>query len=321
MNENRFDLIGIFREIFKRKVFIILLTAAAILVSLIFCLMQQKRYTSETIFIVKNPLLIDRNYVFRNTSYEHKEFFAIADDVDHVGTIGKSDELLWFVIGKFDLAKAYNIENPDKLLKKVKGNFKLTHEDTKNIELFYTDPDPKRAAAITEAARNFIEEQFLNYFLSTNKDITDALQQKSLAVRDTIARLDDSISSIRARTGNYSQLLPARGNTINTAGQAASAEGAAGMEQLQEIAAIKDRLVNDLASYRSLMNEYEIMASGKIRIFYVVQPAYEPLIPSHPKTLIIVAASALGAIFFACIIVLFGAFYRNVMADRSAQKA
>lgn len=312
MNEPQFNLIGIFRAIFKRKKFVLLFTLAAILISFVFCMLQQDRYTSETIFIVKNPLLIDRNYVFRNTSYEHKEFFAIADDIDHVSTIGKSDGLLWHIIEKFNLGKVYGIENSSKLIKTVENNFKFKNEDTKNIELYYTDADPKRAMAITTAARDYIEEVFLNYFLTTNKDITEALHKKSLTVSDTIAMMDDSIRTIRARLNNYSQMLPQRGNAIATTGTGSSAENAAGMEQLQEITTVKDQMVKDLAGYRSLINEYEVMASGKIRVFYVVQEAYEPGLPSHPKTLIIVAASALGALFFSCMLILFGMFYRSV---------
>lgn len=316
MNESSFDLIGIFREIFKRKLFLIVLTVAALIISIIFCLLQQKQYTSETIFIVKNPMLIDRNYVFRTTSYEHKDFFAIPDDVDHVKTIAKGDGMVWHVINQFDLGKAYGIETGDRLVKKVKGNFKAIMEDTKNIELFYTDPDPKRASAITTAAREYLEKTFLDYFRTTNKDITESLKERIAAMNDTLARLDDSISALRAIAGNYSQLLPARNNTINMQQGAASAQSAQALEHLQETSALKDRMANDVAAYRSLINEYEVMANGKLKLFYVVQEAYVPTDPSHPKTLIIVAASTLGALFFGCILVLISAFYKYVMTAK-----
>ncbi len=312
MNEFSFDLIGIFREIFKKKLFIIILTVLALIISFIFCQLQQKKYTSETVFIVKNPLLIDRNYVFRNTSYEHKDFFAIPDDVDHVKTIAKSDGMIWHLIEKFDLGKAYNMPVDDKLVKLVKGNFKALMEDTKNIQLFYSDPDPKRAAAVTNAAREYLEQTFLNYFLITNKDITASLRDKIAAITDTISRLDDSIKSIRTATGSYSQLLPARSNTI-AAAQSATPQSAEALEHLQEITVVKDQMVKDVAQYRSLINEYEVMASGKIHIFYVVQEAYVPSVASHPKTLIIVAACTLATFFFACVLVLIAAFYKKVM--------
>lgn len=316
MNESSFDLIAIFREIFKKKVFIIGLAAVALIISLICCMLQQKEYTSRTTFIVKNPLLIDRNYVFRTTSYEHKEFFAIPDDVDHVKTIAKSDGMLWHVIQKFDLAKAYNMEADDRLVKKVKGNFKAIMEDTKNIELTYTDPDPKRAAAIATAAREYLESTFLDYFRTTNSGIITSLKESIAAMNDTIARLDDSIASLRSATGNYTQLLPARNNTITMAPAATTAQNAQALEHLQEIGTQKDRLATDIAYYHSLVNEYEVMTNGKIHIFYVVQDAYVPTTPSRPKTLIMTAAATIAAIFFGCILVLFAAFYKQVMQPR-----
>jgi uncharacterized protein involved in exopolysaccharide biosynthesis len=318
MNDSGFDLIGIFREIFKKKIFILILTVAALIISFIFCSLQQKGYTSKTVFIVKNPLLIDRNYVFRNTSYEHREFFAVPDDVDHVKTIAKSDGLLWYIIDSFQLAKAYNMEHDGGLIEVVKDNFKAVMEDTKNIELFYTDPDPERAKLITTAARGYIEEKFLNYFLATNKDISSALRAKATGMKDTIAILDDSIKSIRATANNYTQLLPSRGNNIVSEAQTGNAQNAEAMEHLREITAVKDKMADDVAEYQSLVNEYEVMANGNIRIFYVVQEAYRPGIPSHPKTLIIVAASTIGALFFACILVLIGAFYNRVMKPSRA---
>jgi len=76
MNDQSFDLIGIFKQIFKKKVFIISITLAALIISFIFCSLQQKKYTSRSVFIVKNPILIDRNFVFRNSNFENKEFFC-----------------------------------------------------------------------------------------------------------------------------------------------------------------------------------------------------------------------------------------------------
>lgn len=313
MNENSFDLIQIFREIFKKKRFLLLLSLAALIISLVFCLLQQKQYTSRTVFIVKNPLLIDRNYVFRTTAYENRDYFALPDDVDHIKTIAKSDGMIWHVIQKFDLAKVYNMEANDKLVKKIKSNFKVVMEDTKNIELSYTDPDPERAAAITKAAREFLENSFLDYFRITNKDVTESLKDRIAVMTDSVARLDDSLSTIRATSGNYGQMLPARANTITAASGTGSAASAQAMEHLQEIGIQKDKLVSDIAAFRSLVNEYEVMGSGKLRLFYVVQEPYVPSIASHPKTIILTAAGTIGALFFGCILVLLSAFYKRVM--------
>jgi uncharacterized protein involved in exopolysaccharide biosynthesis len=313
MNDQSFDLIGIFKQIFKKKVFVISITLVALIISIIFCSLQPKGYTSRSVFIVKNPLLIDRNFVFRNSNFENKEFFAIADDVDHVKTIAKSDAILWYLIDSFGLRKAYNMEDDGKIIDEVRGNFKAVMEDTKNIEIFYTDPDPERASKITNAARQFLETTFLNYFLLTNKDVTEALNDKVIAMRDSINVLDDSIQITRTAIGNYTQLLPTRGETISSGNNGMNPSNAASLERLQEMVIRKDKLANDVASYESLMNEYQVMANGKIHLFYIIQEARPNFGATHPKTLIIVGASTIAALFFACFLVLLGGFYQFVM--------
>jgi uncharacterized protein involved in exopolysaccharide biosynthesis len=313
-NEVTFDLIGIFRVIFSKWKFVLGLALAALVLSFVFCLFQTKAYTSKTVFIVKNPLLIDRNYVFRNTSYEHREFFAVPDDVDHIKTIGKADGMIWHVIQKFELDKVFNMPANDKLVKKIKSNFKILMEDTKNIELSYTDENPERAAAVVNEARHYLETTFLNYFLSTNKDLTAALETKVKDLKDSISSLDSSMVLMRYAINNYNQLLPTRGNTVQNTTATASAQNIVSLEKLSEITTLKDQYAKDVAQYQSLINEYRVMASGSIGIFYNVQEGFVPTLTSRPQTVIITIASFLGGLLFASLLVLFSAFYRKSMS-------
>jgi uncharacterized protein involved in exopolysaccharide biosynthesis len=317
MSEPSFDLVGIFHQIFKKKFFVLIVALAALVISLIFCKMQTPGFTSETVFIVKNPLLIDRNFVFRHTDYENREFFASPDDVDNVKTIAKSDGLLWFLIDSFNLRKAYHPKDDGELITTVRKNFKSVMEDTKNIELYYTDPDPERAAKITNAARNYLETKFMNYFVTTNKDITSALMDNTNSLKHKISILNDSIEYIRAVIGNYNQLLPNRGLTLNSASTNANAKNTQQLEHLQELAVLKDKMTNDIADYQSLISEYEVMANNKMHIFYIVQEAYVPGDASTPKTMIVVTASTIAGLFFACLLVLLGGFYQFVMDSRN----
>ncbi len=120
MSEQRFDFLEIIKALFRKKLFILGFMVLAAVVGFVFCLFQEKRYKSETTFIVKNPTLVDRNFTFRTTSYEHKDFFATADDVDNIVTLGESSGLISYLIDKFDLGKAYGIENRGKLFSRVK---------------------------------------------------------------------------------------------------------------------------------------------------------------------------------------------------------
>lgn len=313
MSEQRFDFIEIIKAIYRRKFFILGFAVLAGILGFVFCSFQERLYRSETTFIVKNPTLIDRNFTFRTTSYEHKDFFATADDVDNIVTLGESNGLIGYLIEKFDLGKAYGIDNPGKLFNKVKKNFKFTREDTKNIRLYYSDPDAKRAQAITLAARDHLQDLFQDYFISTNQDLTKALYKKADAISDTIARLDDSMMVLRTQTGAYGQLQPSRGNSViyNTEDKM-TPEKAIALEKIQEMAATKDRLVTDRAGYNSLINEFEVIAQGKIRLFYIVEDASLPEFPAYPIVPLIVAACTLAGFFFATILTLILTLIRNL---------
>lgn len=312
MNDSSFNLIAIAKIIFKHKKFILLFTLIATVISAIGCFFQQKKYTSETVFIVKDPFLMDRSYVFGRISYDDRRYFANADDVDHVKSIAKKDGILYHLINKFDLVKSYNGTEPAAIIKSVKSNFKAVVEDTRNVELKFTDKDPKLAAAVVNEARLYIENAMTDIFMHTNRDVVSSIQLKIAAMKDTISTMDSAINSLRMANGAYTQLLPTRGETIVSSGTA-SAATAQGLEKIQELAVQKDRITKDIAEFQSIINEYDVVINGKSRLFHVVQEGYVPSIPSHPKTLIVVLVALIGGLFFGCLIVLLNHFYKTVM--------
>lgn len=313
MSENNsFDLLEIIRVIYKKRKFVIILTLAALLTGIVFCIVSDSKYTSQTIFIVKNPQMLDRNYIFRNTNYEHKDFFAIPDDIDQVEAIAKSNALLWHLINKFELDKVYGIKNPAWLLRVVKWNFVFTRTDTKNIELFYTDKDPKRAEAITREAREYMESKFKEYFMETNTQISNALNLKLNALNDSIASLNVTINHLKDSTGLHGKLQPTRGATINNnASLNINKHTSENLETLQELLLIKDNLANDRSEYIRLINEFSVFQQTDMKVFFVVQDAYEPNEASHPKSILIIIGCLIGGFLFASFLAVFTAFYKN----------
>lgn len=317
MNDNNsFDLLYIFKLLFKKKKFIILTTLAAVAIAAIVVLIAPKKYTSSSIFIVKNPILLDRNYVFRTQMYENKEFFAVPEDVDQVELISKSEAMIRFLVEKFDLANYYGIKNPYFLRMKIKNNFAFSRQDTKNIEIFYTDKDPEKAREITLAIRNYIEDKFLKYFIESNRTIAEALRTEMLQMDSTIQTYTDTIVAIKNAYQLNNFLVPVRGavQTTQTASNLSTAQVEA-LEQLQNFTALKDKLIDNKAQYLTLVNEFEMVRNGNVNIFYLVQDAYTPDEASHPKSLLIILGTLIGSLFIASIIVVFGAFYREKIKD------
>lgn len=308
-----FDLVHICRIIAKKKKFVFGLTGLVVLVGLIFCLVSPKRYTSQTIFIVKNPLMMDRNFVFRDALYEHKEFFAVPDDIDQVEAIAKSDALLWHLINKFKLDEYYGISNFGLLKRRVKMSFAFSRKDTKNIEMFYTDSDPKMAHQVLAEAKSFIEKMFLDYFVQNNRQIATTLTDKLKELDNQIDSVSNHIVSIRTESGLNAHLLPTRGEVIAAQTPAVSPSQQLALEQLQNVVTTKDELVADRAKMNSLLNELSVFTSENVNIFYVVQDAYEPNIDdnSHPKTWLILAGCLIGGFIVSVCIAVFGAFYKE----------
>jgi LPS O-antigen subunit length determinant protein (WzzB/FepE family) len=320
-NSSNFNLVGIFRQVLEKKAFIISVILAASIVSFFFCKIQTKKYTSKTIFIVKNPILLDRSFVF-TPSNSDKNLFAAPEDVDQVKSIAESDALPLAIIQKFNFQKIYKSVNKEQLIDIVQGNLKFVMKDSKNVELSYTDTDPQRAAAIVNTARKCLEESFSNYFASADKDIIKVLQHNSDSLSLNIAMLNDSIKNMRTRVSNQDRLLPTRNLVISTAYAGNSSSESYLVEGLNDKIILKSKLEDEVEASQNLIRQYNAMVNNQIKIFYVVQPASPANKPSSPKTIIIVLASAIAAMFFSCMLVLLRNSYQRVyISEQKTTKA
>lgn len=309
---NTFDLLYIFKVILRKKKFIIGFTLLAVIIALIVGLIAPKKYTSSSIFIVKNPILLDRNYIFRNQMFENKEFFAVPDDVDQVEFISKSDAMIRYLNEEFKLGEHYGIESPFWLRLKIKGNFAFSRQDTKNIEIFYTDPDPDMAMNVTRAIREYLQSKFTKYFVESNQQIAQSLKGEAQIIDATIVSLVDSINAVKIANGLNNYLLPTRNEGLSTpvSGNFNSSQLGA-IEYLHQLTTVKDKLTEDKAKYQSLIYEFEMLERGNMNMFYLVQDAYKPTEPSHPKLLLILLGTLVGALVVTSIIAVFGAYYKE----------
>ena len=313
MNENnQFDLLYIFRVILRKKKFILGFSAIALIVALVVSLIAPKQYTSSSIFIVKNPILLDRNYIFRNQMFENKEFFAVPDDVDQIEFISKSEAMLRYLINEFDLGNHYGIKSPYWLRLKVKGNFAFSRQDTKNIEIFYTDKDPEMAMKITKAVREYLELKFSRYFLESNRQVASALKLELKVLDSTVTVLADQINELKVASNLSNYLLPSRTELGgSTPSGSLNPSQLKALEELHRLTTLKDQLTGDQAKYNSLIHEFELIEKGGMNVLYLVQDAYLPDEASHPKVLLILIGTLLGSLIITSVIAVFGAFYRE----------
>lgn len=296
--------------------FILLFTVICTAAGIIFALIAPKKYTSKASVIVKSPLVIDRNQLFRQTEYQNKPFFAGEDDIDHLLTISKSDTLMGYLVNKFDLINHYKAKSYDEAIARARDNFKLKRNDTKNIELYFTDTDPALAAKLNKAALDEMGRVFGNSFIETNRDIVKSLQHRIKLVDDTLKQIDETVKAMRAEYGIYDKLLPSRSEqAIAESGNASVSPSAAeGLEKIQETLILKDKLARDRASYFSLINEFSVgLQDDSINMLYTVQPATVPNSPSSPILVLIAGTCAIAGFLFASLLIVTGVFYRSVI--------
>lgn len=310
----KLDLVDICRIILRRKWFILVFAVCAAVIGFIFSLVAQKQYTSRTVFIVKSPMNMDRNQIFRQGDYQPNDFFATENDIDNIMTISQNEVLLQFLVDSFKLDRHYGVASKSKAFNILKKHFKITRNDTRSIEFALSDPDPQMAAVLVNTARWETGNLFRNYFMQTKNQLIASLNKNINNVDRQIQQVNDSIAAIRQQYSLYSVLLPTRGKTIAAVAPAAGNEDKAkGMEILEAVAATKDQLVKDRGEYVSLINEYNLKTpGGGLDMVYTVQQGWPSDGASFPNVLLIIAVCFVAGLFFSVILTLLQASVKHL---------
>lgn len=312
MTSPKFDLIVIMQTIVKKIKFILLFTLVAVVIGLIFSLIQEKRYTSTSLFIVKSPMSMDRNHIFkRGDFYQATEFFASENDIDHIVTIANSDAVLRTLVHDFDLKNAYRVKDEDVATKRLKKRMKFKRKETKGIEIKISDADPKRAADLAKAATSKIEAMYKESFMQYQRGMILVMQEKMQELDKSLSEVENSIAELRAKYGIYDEMLPLRGDVmVNRSG--GNPQKAEGMERLQRFTSQKDQLVEDRDSYVSLINEYSVETNtNHLKLFYQVEEPGVSYSPSSPIIPLVLAICFLAGLIFSSFLVLLQSYYQR----------
>lgn len=325
MSNPRFDLVDIVATLSKRRRFIITVTLLAGILGAIFYFVFPRKYEANAEFLVSSPLIGDRNNVFRNVESQFINSFANEDDIDKVISIAKSDTVRNIVVAKLGLDKVWNydlskLKDADALAKRFKSNYKYKRTEYQNMELSYTDTDPKIAADITNEAITAIENIYRGYYNQIKANTTLALQQKLHETDSAIAVMTDTLAAMRDKYKIYDIISPAR-QTIISGG--IKSNGAANfgraVEEIQNIEATKDQLVKDRASYISLMNEFTTGTRlGEMPLTQTISPAKPPVSPKGLGAVLNIVAFLLVGFFFSSIWILLSTYLSLLLkAERS----
>ncbi|PZF73882.1 Wzz/FepE/Etk N-terminal domain-containing protein [Taibaiella soli] len=316
----RFDLVDIAKTIQIRRKLIIGITVAAAILGVVGYLVQKKKYKAIAEFLVTNPEFADRSNIFRNVDTRSIDYFASEEDIDRVMAIAKSDMVRNQVIRNTDLYKIYeldpnNVDDQEKMGGKYKKNFEIQRTENKNLEVSYIDHSPKVSADVTNEIVRVVEETYRNYFNTIKGKMIFSLQNKAHEVDSNIALLTDSLAHMRDRYKIYGIVSPNRQSIVSGDVKPTAADFGRGIEQIQNVEAMKDQFVMDRAKYASLLNEFETgTRADELSYVKVVSSATPPVKPTGLGFILSVIACTFVGFFVAVLAVLFSAYYRALIS-------
>ncbi|GEM_PF-1452090 len=315
MENNRFDLIDILILLKSKFKTILIFTVLGIIASVIFVFLRKDVYTAEANVIVKSYMNFDRNQMFGEEAFFVKDAFAKENEIDKAMTILGNSDVIAYINQETEYQETKKIP-ANKLFNAIKDNYKVKRTDNSDLEIKFTDENPDLALKGLQAALFKAEDLYINYFEEYNRDITQEIDFKRQLLADSILKINTQIAETRKAYNIYNALGPVRGNAGNSGSAAVSESNAAGMEALQSLNTVKDKLDEENAKLASLKSQYNsFLNTHKMRIFYKVSGPYKPSVPSNIRAIWIVLGSAVAAFLFAC----FWVLLTNAMNKRKAQ--
>jgi capsular polysaccharide biosynthesis protein len=273
----RLDLFDIISIINKSKKFILLLAVAATIIAAIVLFFMKNQYKAYGVFYPASAVMSGRINLFRDMNQEWIDYFGSENEVDRAYVIGNSAPTISHLIKKFDIAKHYNIDvttdpkGHQKVYKTFTKNFLLNRTGFKNLEVSFKDEDDKLASEVVNEAMYEVEDNIKSFYVKTNIAFSEALKTKIKIFDSTLVVVTDSMIKTRIEYDIYDILSPIRNNVSNFTPKGRGEKYARGMELIQNLEAVKDKLVFDRLKYVSLSEEFKTSATKAIPSIHVVQ--------------------------------------------------
>lgn len=301
-NNYLFDFRKIFEKLLQSWKFIAGFILVSLIVGALFYFIAPTEYKASTSFILRDPLETERNQMLSTDYFQNKKYFADEVFIDEVMALSKSSEMKAAVVEHFDLYKVYG----DKAVGKFTKNLEIIRNDTREIDIKYTDKDKNLGANIANFTRDYLEKRYEDYFKSLHRNIIVNPKDELEEIDRHILQLNDSINTVRAEYGLNQQLLPSRNNSMQSERGAVSLEGAKGMEILVGFTQMKDNLNEKRAEITTLIHEYSIglKEENSLGTFNIIDRANPDNVQMLPNPKLFFPAILLAAFALACIVVL-----------------
>jgi hypothetical protein len=310
----RFDLFDITRIFLQWKKYILGFAFVAALIAAGVLFFMKNYYRGYGAFYPASSVISGRINLFRETQQDWIDYFGEENEVDRAFVISGSSKVISHLIDSFKADKHYGIDvkadkmGYQKVVKKFLKNYKVNRTGYNHIEVTFTDPDSEFAAAVVNEAMVSIERELREIFININRQLSTAIDIRRDSISQELTLATDSLVKLRVAYGIYDIVSPSR-HVLQGGGKGSGVTYAEGLERVQNLEEMKDRLAIDKAKYLSLSNEFKTSMFPGFPMIHVVQWAA----PYGPKagpfrTILVISVFALTFLFglvVACVIDIF----------------
>jgi hypothetical protein len=311
------DLVDFVRFGWKRRKIIIGIALLAAVIAAVVMLFKKNTYQAYGSFFPASAVISGRVNMFREMNQEWIDIIGSEDEIDRLYVIGNGVNVVGALVEEFKMYDHYGFDTTDKnamvkTFKKFTKNYNLSRSGFKHVEVSFTDEDPKLAAEIVNAAMNFTEKEIKKIYMNGHSQLAKALDKRSDSIQAEIELLTDTIVSMRTQYNIYDIISPGRKGLINGKMNGSGERFARGMEELQVVEELKDRLVVEKGKYAVLSNEFKTSLDYGIPFIHVAQWAAPSSQKAGPYRTFTVLGVFIGGILFSwLLVVLYEFFIRN----------
>ncbi|MBK9299346.1 MAG: hypothetical protein IPN14_01600 [Bacteroidetes bacterium] len=274
--EFQFDLFDIIRIGLKWKKKILIFSFTVAIIAAVFFFFQKNYYNAYGSFYTGSAVMSGRVNLFRETPQEWVDYFGGENEVDRAFVIGNSAQVISYLIEKFKIREHYKIDSTDKeamkkTYKKFTKNFSINRTGFKHIEINFSDEDQNLCHEVVNEAMNRIENQLRLMYININRQLALSLDIRKDSLDQALTVMTDSLVGLRVKYNIYDLIAPGRKNMVAFNPKGSGENYAKGIEEIQNLEEMKDKLAMDKAKYMSLSNEFKTATFDGFPMIHVTQ--------------------------------------------------
>jgi len=205
MMNHKESLLDVLKALYHWKIPIIVTTAIAGLIAVIYCLVIPNYYKSSATFYPSNPRITSRGALFGGAD-ENMDFFGGNSETNRILNIARSSELINYIVDKYDLYAHYDIDSteleaPHYVMEDFLDLYKVKKNAENAIEISIEDTDREKTADMVWAILGKINEINNRLTKANQRSILESFKKRVADKQAEYAVSTDSIGRLRERYG------------------------------------------------------------------------------------------------------------------------